>query len=91
MRIEIINEDIVKGKLQDSHNCPVALAIKRAYPGYSTVFVDRDEVRVDGWVYQLQPRMCKWIDDFDLRKEVRSTVFRLPLDELTDSEVTEEE
>lgn len=79
--IEVTAEDIRYGTPQSANSCPIARAVKRAFPG-ATVSVDSSSIIVDGKVARTQPPQATFVKNFD-KSEKRSEAvphkFVLPL------------
>lgn len=66
MIISVTEEDIANGKRQTCDSCPIALAVKRAYPG-CPVSVDQWGIKIAGCrMYRVNDQMYKFMTDFDL-------------------------
>lgn len=83
MKIEVKAVDIRKGEPNRASYCPVALALKRAFPGARIVDVDRTAIHVDsygkgdGCKWKDTPaRVRKFIERFDAGDLVKPFSFR---------------
>lgn len=79
--IEVTSEDIRYGTPQSANSCPIARAVKRAFPGV-TVSVDASTIIVDGKVARTQPPQATFVRSFDdssKRDQAKPHKFVLPL------------
>jgi hypothetical protein len=78
MWIKVTRNDISRGESHSCSLCPVARAIRRAFPG-KTVTVGCALVNVDGYrTIELPPMVRNFIRDFDSKRPVTPISFRIP-------------
>lgn len=64
MKISVTQDDIDYGIPQSFDCCPVALAIRRNFPG-SPVIVSQDVIVIRSTDYSATPEIIRFIDNFD--------------------------
>ncbi len=79
MLIEVTEKDIKKNS-HCSYNCPIAMAIKRAFGNSHVVSVYKN-ISIDGEIYPTPKSAFKFITDFDAGKPVKPFRFRLRIKE----------
>jgi len=67
MKIDVLQFDLLAGLPRDSCRCPIALALKRAFPG-KTVAVSREEILLDDKTFNVSKAVAEFIMDFDATK-----------------------
>jgi hypothetical protein len=65
MIIEMIQADIDKGIPHKNATCPIARALQRHLPHYSSIRVWSAEVQIDGMNLEIDARLQGWIEDYD--------------------------
>ena len=68
MKIDVLQFDLLAGLPRDSCRCPIALALKRAFPG-KTVAVSREEILLDDKTFNVSKAVAEFIMDFDATKD----------------------
>jgi hypothetical protein len=68
--VSVTDEDIRLGKPKDGTCCPVALALRRAFPGVSVLDLDQDEAEIlfdngDSLTLDLPPDAGHFVNQFD--------------------------
>jgi hypothetical protein len=77
MKIEVTQEDIDRGIPEDPTSCPVARAVRRAFPDAKQIGVDYGEVVVDDNEWIVNAGTAIFIEDFDRGDKVEPFVFEL--------------
>jgi len=85
LRIEVAQEDIQGGLPDSPDDCPIARAVRRAYPDFRFVYVGEDFIglrRAPCELHQsehidLPEIACRFIRDFDERAEVKPISFEV--------------
>jgi hypothetical protein len=80
--IEVMQDDIDKGRPKDECRCPVARAIRRCGPCKRGVEVRWAYIRVGSREYQTPDVVRRFMYDFDRRNGVAPFAFRLPIEEV---------
>lgn len=77
--VKVTRKHIVRGKQDNAVFCPVALALKEAFPNLRCVLVDTKTVSFrNGWA-QLPRRVINFIKRFDNTKSVKPFSFSISL------------
>ena len=66
MLIRLTEDHIQRGKRRDSHDCPVALALRDALD-MDDIAVTDDMLRIESCYYTYSRGVKKWIEAFDYR------------------------
>lgn len=70
IKIHVLKKDIQKGKQATLSRCPIALAIRRQFPG-KTIAVGYGFVLIGHKVFELPPKAKKFLSKFDNSKAVK--------------------
>jgi len=81
LTVNVTKTGIKKGVCRSCHDCPVARGLKAV--GCTKVRVSLYAVcfvyKYEGYYLSLPNKVCKFIQDFDFKKEVKPFKFRLKL------------
>ena len=83
MRIEVTQEDIDKGVKENCVKCPVALSLRRLFPGEWEVDVGDDAIYAGGNWYTPPDEAQEFIAKFDAGEPVAPFSFDVDLPEPT--------
>lgn len=75
-RISVTAADIAQGKVGDCGECPVALAMGRAFPG-RRILADSYGLNVDDRQFPTPPMVDRFMQDFDRRRLVEPFTFEI--------------
>lgn len=76
--VKVTASDIANGERGSACRCPIALAVKRAYPG-KTVSVTATNIEVGASQVRTQPDQSQFVNDFDHHKPVTAHSFVLDI------------
>ena len=78
MKIQVTQQDINIGKMRNSSNCAIALALKREFAYDMNVLgLVGDLIQIGKEGYQAMPEVIRWVADFDRGRPVKPITLEL--------------